>query len=56
MKNKFFYYYFLVLLLTYVLPADILFAQTIVSINTSDSLISDFDTGPDNFYHYNYIQ
>ena len=50
MKNKIFLFIiFLVLLLTYVLPADILFAQTIVSINTSDSLISDFDTGPDNF-------
>ena len=29
--------------------ADILFAQTIVSINTSDSLITDIDVGPDNF-------
>jgi len=49
MKNKILLIIYIALVLTYVFPADILFAQTITNITTSDSLITDIDVGPDNF-------
>ncbi|MBC8527084.1 MAG: right-handed parallel beta-helix repeat-containing protein, partial [Candidatus Cloacimonetes bacterium] len=49
MKYKILFFIILTIIIINCFPADSLFAQTITSITTSDSLITDFDVGLDNF-------